>query len=118
MSAPPWPLAPRSPGEQAVHRNPFAAAPARKAVYTFDARPLNRLDLGAPGVAAYYIDAYWLRHPRGNPTLHTLSNHDYFIARRAFFFDLSPWGDEPPGDDLDQPPAASRRTSFSSAITL
>lgn len=57
----------------------------------------------APGVAAYYVDAYWLRHPGGNPTLHTLSNHDYFIARRAFFFDLSPWGDEAPGDDLGQP---------------
>ncbi len=56
----------------------------------------------APGLAAYYIDADWLRHPRGNPTLHTLSNHDYFIARRAFFFDLSPWGDEAPGDDPDQ----------------
>jgi len=56
----------------------------------------------APGVAAYYVDAYWLRHPGGNPTMHTLSNHDYFIAHRAFFFDLSPWGDEQPGDDPQQ----------------
>jgi hypothetical protein len=63
----------------------------------------------APGVAAYYIDAYWLRYPRDNPTLHTLSNHDYFIARRAFFFDLSPWGDEAPGDNLDQPPGLDRK---------
>jgi hypothetical protein len=57
----------------------------------------------APGVAAYYIDAFWLRHPGREPTLHTLSNHDYFIARRAFFFDLSPWGDEAPGDEPKQP---------------
>lgn len=57
----------------------------------------------ARGLAAYYLDAYWLQHPGGNPTLHTLSNHDYFIARRAFFFDLSPWGDERPGDDANQP---------------
>jgi hypothetical protein len=57
----------------------------------------------APGIAAYYVDAYWLQHPRRSPTMHTLSNHDYFIARRAFFFDLSPWGDEAPGDDLQQP---------------
>jgi len=63
----------------------------------------------APGVAAYYIDAYWLRHPGRNPTLHTLSNHDYFIARRAFFFDLSPWGDEAPGDDPDQPLGLDRK---------
>ncbi|HXP58882.1 MAG TPA: hypothetical protein VN829_00245 [Dongiaceae bacterium] len=63
----------------------------------------------SPGVAAYYIDAYWLRHPRGNPTLHTLSNHDYFIARRAFFFDLSPWGDEAPGDDPAQAPGLDRK---------
>ncbi|HWH69679.1 MAG TPA: GxGYxYP domain-containing protein, partial [Candidatus Sulfotelmatobacter sp.] len=63
-----------------------------------------RSGLCAPGRAAYYVDAFWLQHPRrGGPTLHTLSNHDYFIARRAFFFDLSPWGDEAPNDDLSQP---------------
>ncbi len=53
--------------------------------------------------AAYYLDAFWLQRPRnGPPDLHTLSNHDYFIARRAFFFDLSPWGDEVPVDDPQQ----------------
>jgi hypothetical protein len=57
----------------------------------------------APGLAAYYVDAYWLRHPGGNPTMHTLSDHDYFVAHRGFFFDLSPWADERPGDDPDQP---------------
>jgi hypothetical protein len=57
-----------------------------------------------PGVAAYYVDAWWLRHPlNGGPEMHTLSNHDWFIARRAFFFDLSPWDDEAPVDDLHQP---------------
>jgi hypothetical protein len=64
----------------------------------------------APGIAAYYVDAFWLQHPRrAGPTMHTLSNHDYFIARRAFFFDLSPWGDEAPGDDLNQPPGLDRK---------
>ncbi|HEY5914258.1 MAG TPA: GxGYxYP domain-containing protein [Verrucomicrobiae bacterium] len=58
----------------------------------------------APGIAAYYLDAFWIQHPRqAGPTMHTLSNHDYFVARRAFFFDLSPWGDELPGDDPTQP---------------
>jgi len=65
--------------------------------------------LCAPGLAAYYLDAYWLKHPGGNPTLHTLSNHDYFIARRAFFFDLSPWADEVPGDDPAAPPGLDRK---------
>ncbi len=56
-----------------------------------------------PTFAAYYIDAYWMQRPRnGPPDLHTLSNHDYFIARRASFFDLSPWADEPPVDDPNQ----------------
>ncbi len=62
------------------------------------------------GIAAYYLDAFWLQHPRqAGPEMHTLSNHDYFIARRAFFFDLSPWGDETPGDDLNQPLGLDRK---------
>lgn len=57
-----------------------------------------------PGLAAYYLDAYWLRRPTGaGPEMTTLANHDWFVARRAFFFDLSPWGDEAPVDDPDQP---------------
>lgn len=64
----------------------------------------------APGLAADYVDAFWLQHPRrAGPTMHTLSNHDYFIAHRAFFFDLSPWGDEAPNDDLSQPSGLDRK---------
>jgi len=64
----------------------------------------------AAGFAAYYIDAFWLERPHhGPPDLHTLSNHDYFVARRAFFFDLSPWGDEKPVDDPGQPLGLDRR---------
>ena len=63
----------------------------------------------APGIAAYYIDAYWLAHPQRGPNLHTLCNHDYFISKRAYFFDLSPWGDEPPGDDPGQPVGLDKR---------
>jgi hypothetical protein len=37
------------------------------------------------------------------------SNHDWFIAHRAFFFDLSPWGDEPPVDDPNQPTGVDKR---------
>ncbi len=65
----------------------------------------------AAGTAAYYIDSWWLNHPtQAGPDLHTLSNHDYFIARRAFFFDLSPWADECPNDDPDQPIGTDRKT--------
>lgn len=61
--------------------------------------------------AGYYVDAHWLKRPLGGaPDMHTLSNHDYFIARRAFFFDLSPWGDEAPSDDPAQPPGLDRKT--------
>lgn len=53
--------------------------------------------------AAYYIDQYWLTDPtRTVRNHHQLTNHDFFVSRKAFFFDLSPWGDEPATDDPDQ----------------
>ena len=61
--------------------------------------------------AAYYVDAFWFNLPQnGGPDLHTLSNHDYFIAHRAFFFDLSPWADEAPNDDPTQKLGSDRET--------
>jgi len=52
---------------------------------------------------AYYIDQYWMTNPtRINRNHHTLSNHDYFVSKNAFFFDLSPWADEPATDDPQQ----------------
>lgn len=57
-----------------------------------------------PRTMGYYIDAWWITHPHGSRLAqnHTLTNHDYFIARRGFFWDLSPWGDEVPVDDPGQ----------------
>lgn len=70
----------------------------------------NLLPRCGHGVVAYYIDSYWLKHARrADPTMHTLSNHDYFIARKAFFFDLSPWGDEKPNDDPGAPLGLERK---------
>lgn len=58
-----------------------------------------------PTVACYALDAWWLQHPdRGAVDLHTLPNQDWFIAHRGIFFDLSPWGDEPPVDEPTQKP--------------
>jgi hypothetical protein len=53
--------------------------------------------------AAYYIDQKWIENPLAAVSNHhTLSNHDFFVSRRAFFFDLSPWGDEPATDEPGQ----------------
>lgn len=51
---------------------------------------------------AYYLDQYWRKNPTPAGNQHTLSNHDFFVSRKAFFFDLSPWGDEPATDDASQ----------------
>jgi hypothetical protein len=52
---------------------------------------------------AYYLDQYWMRKPR-NTVLnhHCLTNHDFFISKKAFFFDLHVWADEAPIDDPTQ----------------
>lgn len=59
---------------------------------------------------AYYLDAYWIDHPEGYIPNHTLSNHDYYISHKAFFFDLLPWDDETPVDDRSQPLGADAKT--------
>jgi hypothetical protein len=52
---------------------------------------------------AYYLDQYWIDKPRLSvPNHHCLTNHDFFISKRAFFFDLHVWGDEAPVDDRTQ----------------
>lgn len=58
----------------------------------------------APGALGYYSDADWLTGRVKLPIERTmLCNHDYFIARKGFFFDLSPWEDTKPVDDPEQP---------------
>jgi len=60
---------------------------------------------------AYYIDQHWMTQPkRINRNHHTLSNHDYFVSKNAFFFDLSPWADEPATDDPQQRPGTDLET--------
>ncbi|WP_233545652.1 GxGYxYP domain-containing protein [Parabacteroides sp. AM08-6] len=61
--------------------------------------------------AAYYIDQYWRQKPKATvPNHHTLTNHDFFVSKKAFFFDLSPWGDEPATDDTTQPTGTDLET--------
>jgi hypothetical protein len=63
------------------------------------------------GYAGFYIDAYWMRVPTAcSANHHTLTNHDFFVAKRAFFFDLNTWEDEVPIDDKSQPLGTDLRT--------
>lgn len=65
----------------------------------------------ANALGAHYLDAWWLREARrAGADMHTLSNHDWFISRQAFFFDLCPWGDETPIDEPSQPIGSDRET--------
>ncbi|MDR2423725.1 MAG: hypothetical protein LBD59_03260, partial [Prevotellaceae bacterium] len=60
--------------------------------------------------AGFYIDQFWLTKPRAAVlNHHTLSNHDFFVSRRGFFFDLSPWSDEKATDDSRQTAGDDRK---------
>jgi len=60
---------------------------------------------------AYYIDAFWLKRPLESGFDNaTLTNHDFFIARKAFFFDLHVWEEESPVDDPNQAPGTDVAT--------
>jgi hypothetical protein len=59
---------------------------------------------------AYYIDQYWMTKPKAAPrNHHTLTNHDFFVSKKAFFYDLSPWADEKATDDARQSAGADRK---------
>lgn len=63
------------------------------------------------GYAGYYIDQKWLENPGATvKNHHTLTNHDFFVSKKAFFFDLSPWDDEPATDDPGQPIGTDYKT--------
>ncbi len=54
----------------------------------------------SPHFLCLYTDAFYDRKP-GNMTY--LIVRDWAVKNRAFTYDLSPWGDEVPGDDPNQP---------------
>lgn len=61
--------------------------------------------------AGFYLDSYWISNPgAASPNHHTLTNHDFFVSKRAFFFDLGVWEDETPVDDPAQPLGEDVRT--------
>ncbi len=53
---------------------------------------------------AYYLDYWWaVVNPPQPYSMNTLTNLDYFISTKAFFFDLYFFDDETPNDDTSQP---------------
>lgn len=71
---------------------------------------INYLDNGKcnPSLMGNFIDGFWIQKfcnsDQGNRVSNnSLTNHDYLIANKGFAFDLSPWDDELPNDDLKQP---------------
>lgn len=63
------------------------------------------------GYLGYYIDQCWLKNPGASTkNHHQLSNHDFFVSHKAFFFDLSPWDDEVATDDPDGKTGADCQT--------
>jgi hypothetical protein len=62
-----------------------------------------------PTVLSYTMDLWGLRSNVIH--LHTqVFNLDYAISKKGFCFDLSPWSDEKPNDDLNQPLGADFNT--------
>lgn len=68
-------------------------------------------DKGNPTVMGNYLDYSWFPYwNRAGAQNHTLTNHDYVIARGGLFFDLHVWDDEAPIDDPTQPLGADVTT--------
>lgn len=64
-----------------------------------------------PTNGAYYIDYYWTKNPTRIPVNHhNLTNHDYFVSQKAWFFDLNVWADESATDEPGQVPGTDRNT--------
>lgn len=64
-----------------------------------------------PRWMGYYIDGFWLDcRQAGGRALHTVTNHDWVIARRGLMFDLGMWDDETPVDDRGQEPGTDATT--------
>jgi hypothetical protein len=59
---------------------------------------------------AYGAPVYGFLEDRNEIQQNGMYNADYWVARRAFFVDLLPWGDTNPGDDPDQLPGTDLGT--------
>lgn len=84
---------------------------AKDDAYLWAAAKFLRKGQCVGGFMGYYPDAFWLSRPKGVPLERTLlTNHDFFMAKKAFIFDLDPWEDETPDDDPNQRPGSDSAT--------
>ncbi len=71
------------------------------------------LDTGKcdPTTLSYSLDLWGLKVKANLDA--QLSNLDYAVSRKGFCFELTPWGDEAPNDDPQQPVGTDRKTFMS-----
>ena len=75
-------------------------------VHYLDAGLTNPMYLYAAAMDGFWFALHTFLEPSQFASLLWLSaleDRDFFIAKRAFFCDMSPWTDEAPRDDLGQP---------------
>ncbi len=88
----------------------LASASLKARTYLWAKEQFLDTGLCSPEFLAYYIDAFWFQKPTSASFPNsTIMNHDFFIARRAFFFDLGIWEDEPANDEPQQPAGIDRK---------
>jgi hypothetical protein len=76
---------------------------AKNDAYRWAVQKYVKSGLSDPARLGYYIDAWWIQNPHGDYSLHTLTNHDFFVQHQGFLWDLNVWNDETPVDDPGQP---------------
>ena len=76
----------------------------KRDVYAWATEHYLRSGVSDGAFLGYYVDSFWASHADASGwDKHTITNMDWFVARRGFFFDLACWDDEAPVDDPHQP---------------
>ena len=89
---------------------------AKADAYIWAAKHFLDTNLADGTYMGYYIDKWWSQAPKASTALseNLGLNQDWVIKNRGFIFDLSPWDDEAPNDDPNQPIGAD----FNALITI
>lgn len=89
---------------------------AKADAYLWAAQHFLDSNLANATYLGYYIDKWWAESPQASqaPLENLAINHDWIIKNRGFLFDLSPWDDEAPNDDPQQPIG----TDFNTLVTI
>ncbi len=80
---------------------------AKNDVYRWAVREYLTKGLCSSHLICLYEDAF---HVRNAGSIRYVVTRDWAVRNRAFVFDLSPWGDEKPADDPNQPLGEDLRT--------